>query len=186
MWKEIILSVLLSVVQGVIPNDIYGNYTFVLLYPNDIVTAPACGGISFSEDPRKVECNCSDGRNCTLVKIRLVEYERPVPPIIVNTNPVALSVPVLVVDNVGDLALVNVTCSYAEAFNDRSIIEVVNKNYLLGYVSNKNKVMVFLMARELPSSSELEHDITYIDKLKDKDWSRLCTRELFDQLHTKT
>lgn len=187
MWKTIILSALLSIHQGACVNDIYGNYSFVLVYPKDIITEPACGAIAFSEDPRNIECSCSDGSNCTLMKINLLDRELPVQSSIVNIKPVVLLVPVLVVDNVFGVPLVNVSCSYANyTSRDRSVIEIVSKNYILSYVTtNTNDTLVFLMARELPSASELELEITQIDKIKDKDWSRLCTREIYDQLHVK-
>ena len=185
MWKVIILSALLCAVEGATVKDIYGNHSFVLVYPNNIITEPACGGITFSEDPRNIACTCSDERDCTLVVVRLLDRKDPTHPPFVKIRPVSLSVPVLVVDDLGNLPLANVSCNYASTtFSDRSIIEIVNKNYMLGYVTtNTNDTIVFLMARELPTTLQLEEDITNIDKLKNKDWTRLCTREIYDRLH---
>lgn len=184
MMKVIILSALLSVVQGASVSDIFGNYAFVLVYPNDLITEPACGGISFAEDPRNIQCACSDGRDCTLVIVRLLDGEDSPQSSFVKMKPVSLSVPVIVVDNLGDLPLVNVSCSYASTtFSDRSVLEIVSKNYLLGYVTtNTNNTLIFLMARELPTDLQLEQDIMNFDKLKNKDWTRLCTREIYDRL----
>lgn len=185
MWKIIILTVLLSAVQGANIDDIYGNYTVVLMYPTSYIV-PTCVRIAFSEDRRKIKCSCSDGNNSTLVEIKNLEQLTPYG---TNNDPDPVSGPMLAVDSVDDLvSLTNITCNCTDkGFNFRSVVKNVNENYMLIYVKNgpnraNHGISEVLLARTLPSTSGLDKDITLIDEVKHKNFSRTCTQEIYEQI----
>lgn len=185
MWKVIILSALLSVVQGANIHDIYGNYTIVMIY-NEVVSESkpeACLRFAVSEDRRNIRCSCSDGHNSTLVEYKILERV----PFLTN-DPSSVSTPTLAVDNVKDLmSVLNVaTCKCGDdEFDVRSVVKYVNDNYMIVYERFPTNGRDLLLARTLPSNSELEKDIALIDELKNKNGFKMCSQEIYERLSLK-
>lgn len=187
MWKLIILSAFLSVCQAANINDIYGTYTAVMVYPN--ISMPICVKIALAEDPRKIQCTCSDGNNSTLVEIKMLER---IAPLRVVSHPETVSGPMLAADKVDDLMLLmNVTCDCAgQEFNFRGVAKQLNENYTLTFIRNGPKSAKasnsdFLLSRNLPTAADLEADIARIDELKHKSGSVMCTREVYEEIRPK-
>lgn len=181
MWKIIVLSAFLSIVEGVSVSDIYGNHTLIMMYPNNIVPTTICVTFSLSRDRRDLQATCSDGNNATNVIFRTLERHSTMQ---FAGTPEVMSVPLSVVENNNDLeAYMNVTCKREDKeFNDRGVLWVVNENYEITYIETKRfGTLLFLMAREVPTTVQLEQDIAKIDALKGKNGTLLCNKEIYEQ-----
>ena len=187
MWKVITLSAVLSICQAADINDIYGTYTSVVLYPSE--PTAVCIKLSLAEDPRKIQCSCSDGTQNTLVEMRIVERVTSSKSV---SNLAPQSLPILAVDKVEDqLLLNNVTCNCAGTEYDyRGIMKVVDDNYALSYSRNGPRSRFihnheYLIARSLPSAAELEAAIARIGDVNIKSGSVMCTQEIYEEFKSK-
>lgn len=175
---------MLSAVLGANINDVYGNYTIVMVFSNLVSTGregpPMCLTLGISQDQRNIKCSCLDGKDSTLVEITALER---IP--ITMTGAGSISTPMLTVNDANNVtSLKNVTCDCdVKIFNARNLVKNVNENYVIIYESTSdiNEDRQVLLARKLPSNFELEHDITHIDEIKDKKGLRVCTREIREQ-----
>lgn len=177
----------LSFIQGFNSNEIYGNYTMVMVYPNSMMM-PMCLTIGLSPDGSNAQCTCSDGNNST--RLMVLTYIERIAPHRVIKQPEASTEPMRVIDDGTDLLdLRNVTCNCAEKeYHIRLAFKNINDNYMLAYVVNDLNSFAkrdFLCARNLPSSAELEADITRIEELNQRNGTRMCTREIYEEIRPK-
>ncbi|CAD0245907.1 unnamed protein product [Spodoptera exigua] len=184
MFRLIILTTVLGTIQGV--KD-YGNYTAVMMYAG-LVIDPVCVTVAFNEYENQPKCVCSDGNESILMEIKFIERLDPHKQI---GDSKAEFEPMVVVENTDNVVnLMNVTCGCAgRVFNGRSVVRNVNDNYMIAYVRKNSGrfdvtfvVARVLLAKNLPSASKLQQDISRIAELRDQVGARLCTKEIRDDL----
>lgn len=180
------------VVQGANIDDIYGSYFPVMFFPTSGYI-PYCVRYEFSKNPPNIHCTCADGKNSTLVDVRMVEALNPDGPI--YTFQPTHSDPILAVDTAEEVnPSLNVSCTCeGKEYRTRVVVRKVNKNYILlyaidygmSYYNDVEKNTAQLMAQKLPGNSELLKDLALIEELKHRHGAALCTREVYEQFNSR-
>lgn len=181
MWKIIVLSSLLTIIQAKGIKNVYGDWMMVALYPASTNEA-VCIRFSFTKSPVGVQCLYSDGSKAHSVQVSMMTetgelLERYSMPMRVVKTPAEV------------MPALNLGCKCGkEEVNDHAVARLVDDNYFIMYhyvppavgATRSDKTeqnAAYLFSKILVSEPKLFDLMTSIEDLRDREGAVMCAVE---------